>query len=167
MTRRHKTDRRNPGRIAHSILIRYDYDAGRWIHSAGIVITPREATLLEALARGHGPASMAQGTASPNNSFYAAQARLKQYLGIPVRSAQGQRQLLKIAMDLYGTSKQPAAILPWPSVSRRGASVAPASGGGERTQLERVSSNPSQRSFANSVSASSASADGAFSQELP
>ncbi len=161
MTRRRKTDRRHPRPIAHSMLIRYDYDAGRWIHSAGIIITPREATVLEALANGHGPANMAAGAGTSPATFYAAQARLKQYLGIPVRSAKGQQQLLKIAMDLYGHN---APILASPSASRRGAS-APLGACGERTQ-ERVSRNPSHR-FANSVSASSAHVDGAFSQELP
>lgn len=102
---RRKTDRRNPRPIAHSIIIRYDFDRGRWIHSAGILITPREVTVLEALARGHGPANMARGAGTSPATFYDAQCRLKQYLGIPKRSAMGQRELLRIAMDLYGADR--------------------------------------------------------------
>lgn len=99
--RSRKTDRRHPRPIGHSIIIRYDYNSGRWIHSAGIVITPREATVLEAMANGHGPRNMAIGAGASVATFYAVQARLKQYLGITVR---GSNQLLKIAMDLYGRS---------------------------------------------------------------
>jgi DNA-binding CsgD family transcriptional regulator len=103
--RRRKTDRRTPRPIAHSIIIRYDFDRERWVHSAGIVITPREAVLLEALANGHGPSSMAHGAGASVGTFYAAQARLKQYLGIPIKSAKGDLQLRKIAMDLYGAHR--------------------------------------------------------------
>lgn len=102
---RRKTDRRNPRPIAHSIIIRYDYDRGRWIHSAGILVTPREVTVLEALARGHGPANMAQGAGTSPATFYHAQCRLKQYFGIERNSAKGHRELLKIAMDLYGADR--------------------------------------------------------------
>lgn len=104
MKARRKTDRRNLRPISHSLIVRYDYDARRWVHSAGIVVTPREATVLEALAKGHGPAEMARACGVQTGTFYAAQARLKQYFGIRAKSAKGQRELLQIAMDLYGSS---------------------------------------------------------------
>lgn len=99
---RRKTDRRNPQQISHSIIVRYDYDAQRWVHSAGIVVTPREATVLEALAKGHSPGSIAEALGTSTNTFWAAQARLKKYFGIEPKSSLGHRRLLKIAMDLYG-----------------------------------------------------------------
>ena len=96
-----KTTRRNPTSICHSVIVRYDFDRRKWIHSAGILVTPREATVLEALANGHGPAEMAKACGVTTDTFYAAQARLKKYFGITARDAKGHRELLKIAMDLY------------------------------------------------------------------
>ena len=82
--------------------MRYDYDARRWVHSAGVVITAREATLLEALAKGMTTAEMSKATGMERGTYYNAQTRLKKYFGIPVKNQEGQNRLLSIAMDLYG-----------------------------------------------------------------
>jgi hypothetical protein len=84
------------------MIVRYDYDARRWVHSAGIVISAREAVLLEALARGLTTAEMSRATGMERGTYYNAQTRLKYYFGIPVKTQEGQNQLLKIATDLYG-----------------------------------------------------------------
>ena len=102
MPSRPKTRRRNLRGTQHSMIVRYDYDAQRWVHSAGIVITAREATLLEALAKGITTAEMSRATSMDRGTYYNAQTRLKHYFGIPVKTQAGQNQLLKIAMDLYG-----------------------------------------------------------------
>jgi hypothetical protein len=97
-----KTNRRSPRVHVHSLVVRYDFDRGMWVHSAGIVITPREIAVLEALANGHNPMNMAAGASMSVATFYACQTRLKQCFGITARSAAGQRELIKIAMDLFG-----------------------------------------------------------------
>ena len=102
MPSRPKTGRRNQVGTQHSIIVRYDFDARRWVHSAGIVVTPREATLLEALAKGLTIREMQIATCMDPATYFAAQTRLKTYFGLSRKRLEGHHQLLKIAMDLYG-----------------------------------------------------------------
>lgn len=109
MSKPKSNQRRNRDSVhmQHRIIARYDFDARRWVHSSGVVLTPREATLLEGLAKGISTREVAQAAGMKAASFFNSQSKLKHYFGIPLKTEEGRHQLLKIAMDLYGPSKTP------------------------------------------------------------
>ncbi len=104
MAAKRKSDQRrgDRGLSQHRIIARYDFGARRWVHSAGVMLTPRESSLLEGLAKGITTREVAEACGMRPATFFNAQTRLKHYFGIPLKTQQGQHQLVKIAMDLYG-----------------------------------------------------------------
>lgn len=142
-----------------SICVRYDLASNRWVHSAGVVLTPRETSVLAALASAEATRIACRFACCSEKLFDHVVGLLKRRFNVVDRSS-----IVAIALQLFPCEH--AAILPSPSAIPLTVHRAPLGACGEQSQ-ERVSTSPTHDRFANSVSASSVHAGGAFSVELP
>lgn len=98
-----KTTRRafNP-KFHVSIIVRYDVDRKKWIHSAGLMLSARESAVMWALAHYNDQKTMAKALCCSESSIENAMYHLKRRFNIANPATQSARIALRaIAIDLF------------------------------------------------------------------